>query len=69
MYWNDITCKQIAPVGSTPFSEVVNSFRLEIDSKAMRKVKPGQSLAVIFQTDSNSSIDFGISQVRTLIGT
>ena len=44
--------------------------RVEVDSKAMRKVKPGQSLAVIYQTSAAvSATNIQQANIRVLIGT
>jgi len=50
--------------------QVCVAARVEIDSKAMRKVKPGQSLAVIYQTSAAvTATNIQQGNIRVLIGT
>ena len=50
------------------FSTVSGAARLEVDSKAMRKVKPGESLIWVFQGTDTVLKDLDVGQTRVLIG-
>ncbi len=72
MYWSTVALiNQSSDTAATAGeqNQVGQAYRLQFDSKAMRKVKPGQSLAWIVETGSATPIDIIISQTRALIGT
>ncbi len=50
-------------------SELAATERIMVDTKAMRKFKPGQSLGLVIQTDAVTPADILIGQLRVLIGT
>ena len=54
------------------FGDPMINQRLEVDSKAMRKFKPGQGIAVVGQYVNgagNPGVRVSMSQIRVLIGT
>ena len=68
MWWRELNVKRIVQTAETD-SDIAGTVRWVIDSKAMRKVKPGQSLIMIFQTGTTTAIDIEMEQLRVLIGT
>ncbi len=70
LWWGGGNLEAFVAAGEEAFG--TTAFRLEVDSKAMRKVKPGQTLAWIVETAGVAgapvtSINFG--QTRVLFGT
>ncbi len=70
MYWRTVELlRTFVDAAGAEISMVGCQFRFDIDSKAMRKVKPGQSLAWQFETTSAVATDIIMGQTRVLIGT
>ncbi len=57
----------MAPVAD--FTPPLTVQRLEVDTKAMRKVKPGESLVVVVQTQGAVAVDVSFGDIRVLVGT
>ena len=55
--------------GDANTSDIFGAARHMIDSKAMRRIRPGESLAVVVQTNNGVGVDINIGEIRTLIGT
>ena len=70
LYWREINIEQLAV---TPdFAGIGFGERFEVDTKAMRKVKPGQTLTWVFQYANGAgspSATTTFGQTRVLIGT
>ena len=49
-------------------SDVAAAERIVVDSKAMRKVKPGESLVWVVQTGSATPVDILMENTRVLVG-
>ena len=72
LYWTAFfIINQSGDTASTPGeqNQIGQAYRLRFDSKAMRKVKPGQSLTWVIQTDNATAADIFLGQTRVLIGT
>ena len=69
LYWKStpLTLEHI-DTGSTQFSELSASVRFEVDTKAMRKFKPNETLCWVVQTNDNIDLDVDIGITRVLIG-
>ena len=70
LFWGDVTLQAYVAAGEEAFGSSARFF--DVDTKAMRKVSPGQSLAWIVQRSGSAGspttlIDIG--QTRVLIGT
>ena len=70
LYWTSkmLTLEHI-DVGSAELSLLSAAVRFEVDTKAMRKVKPAESLCWIVQTSGTVPVDVDIANTRVLIGT
>ncbi len=69
LFWKSVqlinqTAGQVADENS-----IGQSYRFTVDSKAMRKFKPQQTLAVVFQTGDVTPVDILQGFTRVLIGT
>ena len=70
LYWRADGLKATQPTAiAAEASQSFSAVRYEFDSKAMRKVKPGESLVQMIQVNSGQGVDIQLSQVRVLIGT
>ena len=69
LYWKSISLLSQTAGTAAEQNPIGQAFRLEVDSKAMRKIKPGQSLVVIYQTTTAVAVDILQAHTRVLIGT
>ncbi len=71
VFWDTATVAAILPdAGSAQdFAFNMAVTRQVIDSKAMRKVRPSQSLVAVVQTTSAAPVDVTVGPVRVLFGT
>ena len=72
LWWSDTFLRQERPVATDSSAWGLSAQRIEIDSKAMRKVKPGESLAMVFQTSASVGappVEVDFQRIRVLIGT
>ena len=70
LWWGSMFLRSYLAVGVNAWG--ISAQRLEIDTKAMRRVKPGQSLVVVVESAGvtgapTTDLDFG--QIRVLVGT
>ena len=68
LWWHDAELISNA-VEANEQSDITSAVRVPIDTKAMRKMKPGESLIMVVQTDSAITVDILLSRIRVLIGT
>ena len=69
LYWEEVNFRATVAAGEDSLG--LTNYRMHIDTKAMRKVKPGQSLVPILQFDLVSGIpvmDVDVGQIRVLVG-
>jgi len=55
--------------GVTTPSDIMGAARFVIDSKAMRKIKPGESLAMLAEVSVAANVDINVGLTRVLLGT
>ena len=70
MYWYS-TPLRVADFSAiaTEASQIAAASRLVVDSKAMRKVKPGESLVWVIETSAAIAINVTVGVTRVLVGT
>ncbi len=68
LYWLSVPLRSAIISGST-VGDIASSARIELDTKAMRRVKPGQSLVMVYQTTTASAVDINQGQLCVLLGT
>ncbi len=70
LYWHDFQLGSSLAVGIN--NEGSSSYRFEVDTKAMRKIRPGESLcwqAQYVDGTGTPAVDLQMAQTRVLIGT
>jgi len=70
MWWNTLVLRSNLAAGINSWGS--SNQRLDIDTKAMRRVKPGQSLVMVIEASGASGApvtEVITSQIRVLIGT
>ncbi len=72
IWWGEMALNSFGVIADTTAGWGPSAQRQEIDSKAMRKIKPGESLLAIIQSTNASGAPvtlLDIGQVRVLVGT
>ena len=70
IWWNELGLHTEVASGAEAWG--VQALRIELDSKAMRKIKPGETVALIVQSTNQVGapvVEVDIGQLRVLIGT
>ena len=69
LYWQSIPLKVTLKIAAEAADDVMASFRADIDSKAMRKVKPNMTLCYVIEQTVARNLDVETSHLRVLLGT
>ena len=70
IWWGQLKLRAYLTGGAESWGTTAQ--RIEIDSKAMRRFKPSQSLVLIVQSSTSTGspvVDYDFGQIRVLIGT
>ena len=69
LFWYESNLQLTVPIAGESSSDIMAFERVVVDSKAMRKVKPNETVFYIVQTSAAVPTDIAIGQMRVLIGT